>query len=166
MTVVTFEAFPLTRCRGVMLVISLTILPLAGCIEQQSDFKQMESNLQQCIKQSSEEGAQTRARQNHEILMLREQELPQLRGELERALHLAHELQGKQEDLKLRAAQLEQQTKRLEQLAVKMEAEGRTRHTEIQKSLNDQDMRNDVVIGTILLRMEDLEKRVKALEKR
>jgi uncharacterized protein HemX len=145
MTVVTFEAFPLTRCRGVMLVISLTILPLAGCIAQQSDFKQMESNLQQCIKQSSEEGAQTRARQNQDILILREQELPQLRGELERALHQAHELQGKQEDLKLRAAQLEQQTK---------------------KSLNDQDMRNDVVIGTILLRMEDLEKRVKALEKR
>jgi hypothetical protein len=128
-----------------MLVISLTILPLAGCIAQQSDFKQMESNLQQCIKQSSEEGAQTRARQNQDILILREQELPQLRGELERALHQAHELQGKQEDLKLRAAQLEQQTK---------------------KSLNDQDMRNDVVIGTILLRMEDLEKRVKALEKR
>ena len=128
-----------------MLVISLTILPLAGCIEQQSDFKQMESNLQQCIKQSSEEGAQTRARQNQDILILREQELPQLRGELERALHQAHELQGKQEDLKLHAAQLEQQTK---------------------KSLNDQDMRNDVVIGTILLRMEDLEKRIKALEKR
>lgn len=166
MTFVIFEAFPLTRCRGVMLVISLTILPLAGCIEQQSDFKQMESNLQQCIKQSSEEGAQTRARQNQEILMLREQELPQLRGELERALHQAHELQGKQEDLKLRAAQLEQQTKRLEQLAVKMEAEGRTHHTEIQKSLNDQDMRNDVVIGTILLRMEDLEKQAKALGKR
>lgn len=145
MTVVTFEAFPLTRCRGVMLVISLTILPLAGCIAQQSDFKQMESNLQQCIKQSSEEGAQTRARQNQDILILREQELPQLRGELERALHQAHELQGKQEDLKLHAAQLEQQTK---------------------KSLNDQDMRNDVVIGTILLRMEDLEKRIKALEKR
>ena len=128
-----------------MLVISLTILPLAGCIAQQSDFKQMESNLQQCIKQSSEEGAQTRARQNQDILILREQELPQLRGELERALHQAHELQGKQEDLKLHAAQLEQQTK---------------------KSLNDQDMRNDVVIGTILLRMEDLEKRIKALEKR
>ena len=145
MTVVTFEAFPLTRCRGVMLVLSLTILSLAGCIAQQSDFKQMESNLQQCIKQSSEEGAQTRARQNQDILILREQELPQLRGELERALHQAHELQGKQEDLKLHAAQLEQQTK---------------------KSLNDQDMRNDVVIGTILLRMEDLEKRVKALEKR
>ena len=86
----------------------------------------MESNLQQCIKQSSKEGAQTRARQNQDILILREQELPQLRGELERALHQAHELQGKQEDLKLHAAQLEQQTK---------------------KSLNDQDMRNDVVIG-------------------
>mgnify|MGYP003439071109 FL=1 len=149
MTVVTCEAFPLILSRGVMLVISLTTLPLAGCIAEQADLKQMESKLQQCIKQSSEEGAQTRARQNQDILMLREQELPQLRGELERALHRAHELQGKQEDLK-----------------VLMEAEGRTRHTEIQKGLNDQDMRNDVAIGTILLRMEDLEKRIKALEKR
>ncbi len=164
MKVVTSEAFRLIPPEGVILLIFLTILPLAGCIAQQSDFKQTERNLQQRIKQSNDESAQTRARQNQEILMLREQELPQLRGELERALHQAQELQGKQEDLKQRSAQLEQQTKRLEQLAEKMEADGRTRQTEIQKSLNDQDMRNDVVIGTILLQMEDLQKRVKALE--
>ena len=47
-----------------------------------------------------------------------------------------------------------------------MESESTTRHTQIQESLKAQDMRNDVVIGTILLRMEELEKRVKVLEKR
>jgi DNA repair exonuclease SbcCD ATPase subunit len=151
---------------GVILLIFLTILPSAGCVAQQPDLKQTERNLQQRIKQSNDESAQTRARQSQEILMLREQELPQLRGELERALHQAQELQGKQEDLKQRAVQLEQLTKQLEQLAGKMEAENTIRHTKIQESLKAQDMRNDVVIGTILLRMDDLEKRVKTLEKR
>ena len=60
-----------------------------GCIAQQADLKQTEKNLQQRIKQSSDESAQTRARQSQEISVLREQELPQLRGELERALHQA-----------------------------------------------------------------------------
>ena len=117
---------------GVMLLILLTFLPLAGCVAQQPDLKQTEKNLQLRIKQSSDESAQTRARQSQEISVLREQELPQLRGELELALHQAQELQGKQENLK----------------------------TQIQESLNAQDRRNDVVIGTILLRMEKLEKRV------
>ena len=166
MKVVTSEAFRLVLRRGVMLLISLTLLPLAGCVTQQSDIKQTERNLQQRIKQSNDESAQTRARQSQEILMLREQELPQLRGELERALHQAQELQSKQEDLKQRTIQTEQQAKRLEQLAGKMEAESTTRQTQIQESLTAQDMRNDVVIGTILLQMEKLEKRVQALEKR
>jgi len=152
--------------RWVMLLIFLTMLPLAGCVERQADLKQTEKNLQQRIKQSSDESAQTRARQSQEISILREQELPQLRGELERALHQAQELQGKQMDLKQQMSWIEQQTKNLEQLARKMEAESTTRHTQIQESLNAQDMRNDVVIGTILLRMEELEKRVKVLEKR
>ena len=78
----------------------------SGCIAQQADLKQTERNLQQRIKQSSDESAQTRARQSQEISVLREQELPQLRGELERALHQAQELQGKQEDLKQRSSNL------------------------------------------------------------
>lgn len=106
----------------------------SGCVAQQADLKQTEKSLQQRIKQSSEESAQTRARQSQEISSLREQELPQLRGELERALHQAQELQGKQEDIKQRASQLEQrsiqieqQTKKLEQLAGKIETESSDR---------------------------------------
>ena len=141
----------------------LTLLPMAGCVPQQSDVKQTEGNLQERSKQSNDESAQTRARQRQEILMLREQELPLLRGELERARHQIQELQGKQESLKQLSVELEQQAKRLELLTGQEGAENTTRHAEIQKSLNDQAMRNDVVIGTILLRMEELEKRLNAL---
>src|SRR5262247_2325476 len=100
-------------------ICGICVLLSTGCLAQQADLKQTERNLQQRIKQSSDESAQTRARQSQEISALREQELPQLRGELERALHQTQELQGKQEDLKQRTAQLEQQTKRLEQLSSK-----------------------------------------------
>ena len=128
-------------------IFSICALLSTGCIAQQADLKQTEKNLQQRIKQSSDESAQTRARQSQEISVLREQELPQLRGELERALHQAQELQGKQEDLKQRTAGLELQ------------------NNQIQEHLSAQDRKNDVVIGTILLRMEKLEKRLQALEK-
>lgn len=119
-------------------VVALTAL-LSGCVAQQADLKQTEKTLQQRIKQSSDELAQARARQSQEISTLREQELPQLRGDLERALHQAQELQAKQEDLKHRSAQLEQQTKKLEQLAAKMEADSTTRYAWVQKSLDNQD---------------------------
>src|SRR5205814_342392 len=108
-----------------------------GCIAQQADLKQTERDLQQRIKQSSDESAQTRARQSQEISVLREQELPQLRGELELALHQAQELQAKQEDLKQRSAQLEQQTRRLEQLAGKLEADSATRFSQALTAFRD-----------------------------
>jgi tol-pal system protein YbgF len=113
-----------------------------GCIAQQADLKETEKNLQLRIKQSSDELAQTRARQSQEISVLREQELPQLRGELERALHQAQELQGKQEDLKQRATQIEQQTKKVEQLAGKIETESSTRYAWVQKSLDNQELKS------------------------
>ena len=114
----------------------------AGCALQ-SDLKQTEKNLQQRIKQSSDESAQTRARQSQEISVLREQDLPQMRGELERALHQSQELQGKQEDLKQRASQIEEQTKKLEQLAGKMETESSTRYAWVQKSLDNQELKSN-----------------------
>ncbi len=121
-----------------LFIVALTAL-LSGCVAQQADLKQTEKTLQQRIKQSSDELAQARARQSQEISTLREQELPQLRGDLERALHQAQELQAKQEDLKHRSAQLEQQTRKLEQLAAKMEADSTTRYAWVQKSLDNQD---------------------------
>jgi tol-pal system protein YbgF len=140
-----------------------------GCIAQQADLKQTEKNLQQRIKQSSDESAQTRARQSQEISVLREQELPQLRGELERALHQAQELQGKQEDLKQRSAQLEQQTKRLEQLAGKLEADSTTRYNQVRESLNAQDLKNkqdrDQLRMDVNTRLDDVSRQMEVVRK-
>lgn len=145
------------------------ILLLTGCIAQQADLKQTEKNLQQRIKQSSDESAQTRARQSQEISVLREQELPQLRGELERALHQAQELQGKQEDLKQRSAQLEQQTKRLEQLAGKLEADSTTRYNQVRESLNAQDVKNkqdrDQLRIDVNTRLDDVSRQMEGVRK-
>ena len=140
-----------------------------GCIAQQADLKQTERNLQQRIKQSSDESAQTRARQSQEISLLREQELPQLRGELERALHQAHELQGKQEDLKQRSAQLELQTKRLEQLAAKLDADNTTRYNQVRESLNAQDVKNkqerDQLRMDVNARLDDVSRQMEVVRK-
>jgi tol-pal system protein YbgF len=140
-----------------------------GCIAQQADLKQTEKNLQQRIKQSSDESAQTRARQSQEISALREQELPQLRGDLDRALHQAQELQGKQEDLKQRSAVLEQQTKKLEQLAGKLDTENANRYAQVRESLNAQDVKSkadrDQFRNEMNSRLDDVNKQMEALRK-
>ena len=114
------------RCAAASFLVVL-FMCLLGCVAQQADLKQTESKLQKRIKKQDEQLSQTRARQSQEISALRDRELPQLRGELERALHTAKNLQAKQEDLKHRSAQLEQQTKKLEELAAKMDADNTTR---------------------------------------
>ena len=156
--------------KGTWTIICVILALLAtGCIAQQADLRQTEKNLQQRIKQSSDESAQTRARQSQEISVLREQELPQLRGELERALHQAQELQGKQEDLKQRSAQLEQQTKRLEQLAGKLEAESTARYNQVRESLNAQDVKNKVERDQLRIdvntRLDDVSRQMEVVRK-
>ncbi len=150
-------------------IFSICALLSTGCIAQQADLKQTEKSLQQRIKQSSDESAQTRARQSQEISVLREQELPQLRGELERALHQAQELQGKQEDLKQRSAQLEQQTKRLEQLAGKLETDSATRYNQVRESLNAQDVKNkqdrDQLRMDVNARLDDVTRQMEVARK-
>lgn len=141
----------------------------AGCVAQQADLKQTEKNLQQRIKQSSDESAQTRARQSQEISSLREQELPQLRGDVDRALHQAQELQGKQEDLKQRASLIEQQTKKLEQVAVKIETDSATRYAWVQKNLDGQELKNkedrDRFRAEVNSRLDDVNRQMETLRK-
>lgn len=135
----------------VLLGIAVGGLLLPGCVAQQSDLKKAEKDLQQQL-------SQTRARQNQEMSTLREQELPQLRGELEKALNLARELQSKQEDIKHRSVQLEQQTKRLEQLAARLETDSSTRYLWMQKSFETQDAK-------VSTRLDELSKTMEALKK-
>lgn len=145
--------FELRTAHGVLLGIAVGGLILSGCVAQQSDLKKAEKDLQQQL-------SQTRARQSQELSTLREQELPQLRGELEKALHQARELQGKQEDFKHRSAQLEQQTKKLEQLAAKLEADSSTRYLWMQKSFETQDVKVSARLDELLKAMEALKKEV------
>lgn len=144
-------------------------LVMSGCMAQQADLKQTEKSLQQRIKQSNDELLQTRARQSQEISALREQELPQLRDQLERAQHDARELQTKQDDLKQRSAMLEQQTKKLEQLAGKLDAENTTRYTQVRESLNSQDLKNkedrDRLRGDVNNRLDEMNRQMELLRK-
>jgi tol-pal system protein YbgF len=147
----------------------LSAMLLSGCVAQQADLKQTEKNLQQRIKQSNEELAQTRARQSQEISTLREQELPQLRGELERAQHQAQEIQKAQDDLRQRSAVIEQQTKKLEQLSGKLDAESTTRYAQVRESLNAQDVKNksdrDQLRVDVNSRLDDVNRQMELLRK-
>ena len=155
--------------RAWITICAICALLSTGCLAQQSDLKLTERNLQQRIKQSNDQLAQSRARQSSEISALREQELPQLRGDLERALHQAQELQGKQEDLKQRAVQLEQQTKRLEQLAGKLEVENTARYNQVRESLNAQGVKNkqdrDQLHADVNARLDDVSRQMEVVRK-
>ncbi|HAP40085.1 MAG TPA: hypothetical protein DCQ94_10035, partial [Nitrospira sp.] len=91
---------PLLSSRFGLLVLAATgFALLSGCVAQQADLKQTERELQRRIKQQTEEQAQTRARQNQEIISLREQDIPSLRGDLDKAMHRSQVLESRQDDL-------------------------------------------------------------------
>ena len=139
--------------------IVILVLTLSGCVPQQVDLKQTEKNLPQRIKQLSDESTETRARQNREISEIREEELPQLRGNLERALHQTQDLQAKQDDLRLRVRNLEQVVGRTE----------RTLEGSTNPLGNDIEARVDTLVevtSSILVQIADLSKRIKAVEKK
>lgn len=111
---------------------------MSGCVAQQADLKSAERR----FKESNEALAKRGAQQRQELEELRGEELPKLRGELERAQHQAQEIQKAQDDLKQRSAVLEQQTKKLEQLSGKLDAESTNRYNQVRESLNAQDVKN------------------------
>ena len=139
----------LRTTHGVLLGLAVGGLFLPGCVAQQSDLKKTEKDFKQ-----------TSAKQTQEITTLREYEIPQLRGELEKALHLTKDLQTRQEDLKYRSAQAEQQTKKLEQLAAKLETDGSTRYLWMQKSFETQDAKVSARLDDLAKAMESLKKEV------
>ena len=143
---------------GTVVALATMYTVLSGCMAQQADLKQTEKALQQRIKQQDDQLSQTRARQSQEISFLREQELPLLRGELEKAMQQAKDLQARQEDLKYRSAQLEQQTRRLEQLATKLDADSNARHAAVQKNIDAQDAR-------VAARLDEATRSMEALKK-
>ena len=139
--------------------IVILVLALSGCVPQQVDLKQTEKNLPQRIKQLSDESTQTHARQNREISVIREEELPQLRGNLERALHQTQDLQAKQDDLRQRVRNLEQIVGRIER---PLEGSANPLGNEIVARVDTL----VEVTSSILVQIADLSKRIKAIEKK
>ena len=148
-----------------LLVLSLIYLSLSGCVAQQADMKSMERK----IKQSSAEQNKRVAQQNQELEILKSQELPKLRGELEKAQHQAREIQRAQDDLSQRSAVLEQQARKLEQLSSQLESGSANRYAQVRESLNAQDMRNksdrDQLRIDVNTRLDDINRQMESLRK-
>ena len=126
-------------------------------------------SMERKIKESSVEQNKRVAQQNQELEILRSQELPKLRGELEKAQHQAQEIQRAQDDLSQRSALLEQQTRKLEQLSSQLESESANRYAQIRESLNAQDMKNksdrDQLRIDVNTRLDDINHQMESLRK-
>jgi chromosome segregation ATPase len=162
------DAHPMVKSNTrlpVLVVLSLIYLSLSGCVSPPSDTKSMERK----IKESSAEQNKRVAQQNQELELLKNQELPRLRGELEKAQHQAREIQRAQDDLNQRSAVLEQQTRKLEQLSSKLESESSNRHAQIRESVNAQDMKNksdrDQLRSDVNTRLDDINRQMESLRK-
>ncbi len=123
-------------CLGRLAVAAVIATVLPGCIAQQADLKQAERDLQKKIKQSNEEQVQTRARQSQEISAIREQELPTLRGDLDKALHQGKVFENRLDDLQ---AKLESRIEKRSADQDRRAAEQDQRLSGIAKQLLDQD---------------------------
>jgi tol-pal system protein YbgF len=146
-----------------MCLLSMSLL--SGCVAQQADLKSAERRM----KESNEALAQRGAQQRQELEELKSQELPKLRGELERAQHQAQEIQRAQDDLRQRSAIIEQQTKKLEQLSAKLDAESANRYAQVRESLNAQDVKNkadrDQLRTDVNSRLDDVNRQMEVLRK-
>jgi tol-pal system protein YbgF len=152
------------RIVGTLICLVSAVL-LHGCVAQQADLKSAERR----FKESNEALAQRGAQQRQELEELKSQELPKLRGELERAHHQAQEIQRAQDDLRQRSAVLEQQTKKLEQLSGKLDAENANRFSQVRESLNAQDVKNKTDRDQLRLdvnsRLDDVNRQMEVLRK-
>ncbi|SLM46354.1 putative TPR repeat containing exported protein periplasmic protein contains a protein prenylyltransferase domain [Nitrospira japonica] len=148
-------------------------LGMGGCVAQQADLKTTERQLQKSIKQSNEELAQRGAQQRQELEEIKGQEIPRLRGDLDRVQHATQDLQGKQEDLKQRSAGLEQQTKKLDQKldhwAKNLETENTARYSQLRESLNAQDTKSktdrDQLRTEVNNRLDEINRQMELLRK-
>jgi len=148
-------------------------LGMGGCVAQQADLKTTERQLQKSIKQSNEELAQRGAQQRQELEEIKGQEIPRLRGDVDRVQHLTQDLQGKQEDLKQRSAGLEQQTKKLDQKldhwAKNLETENTARYSQLRESLNAQDTKSkadrDQLRSEVNNRLDEINKQMELMRK-
>ncbi len=145
---------------------------LSGCVAQQADLKQTERELQRRIKQQTEEQAQNRARQNQEIVSLREQDIPSLRGDVDKALHRAQSLDARQDDLLAKLASQESKFERRIGEGEKRSIEESKRLGWVEKQLVDQDAmlkgerdRSRAELSAVTARLEQLNSHIDAIQK-
>ncbi|CAE6747963.1 MAG: tol-pal system protein YbgF [Nitrospira sp.] len=145
---------------------------LSGCVAQQADLKQTERELQRRIKQQTEEQAQTRARQNQEIISLREQDIPSLRGDLDKAMHRSQVLESRQDDLLSKLASQESKFERRIGDSEKRSLEESKRLGWVEKQLVDQDAlikgerdRTRVELAAVTSRLDQVTSHIDAIQK-
>ncbi|MDR4479704.1 MAG: tol-pal system protein YbgF [Nitrospira sp.] len=157
---------------GILVLLASGLALLSGCVAQQADLKQTERELQRRIKQTTEEQAQTRARQNQEIVSLREQDIPSLRGDVEKAIHRTQSLEARQDDLLARMATQESKLDRRITESEKRSSEDNKRLGWVEKQLVDQDAllkgerdRSRSELAAVTARLDQVAARTDAIQK-
>jgi len=149
------------------LIFVLFIAVFSNCSgERQTVSPPGVDTLHQKIQQSNEELMRTRARQHQELSVIKEEELPSLRGQLETTQHQAYDLQGKQEDMQVRSESLEHRTRRLEQWAAQSGYPDSNEHQGPDLSTMALKLEAmDDALSMLLIRIEELHLRLEALER-
>ena len=157
---------------GVLVLVASGLAVLSGCVAQQADLKQTERELQRRIKQQTEEQAQTRARQNQEIVSLREQDIPSLRGDVDKAIHRTQSLEARQDDLLAKLASQDSKVNQRFGESEKRSAEESKRLGWVEKQLVDQDAllkserdRNRAELAAVTSRLEQVTAHIDAIQK-
>ena len=160
---------------GVLVLVASGLALLSGCVAQQADLKQTERELQRRIKQQTEEQAQTRARQNQEIVSLREQDIPSLRGDVDKVLHKTQSLEARQDDLLSKLASQDSKVNQVSQRlgeSEKRSAEESKRLGWVEKQLVDQDAllkgerdRNRAEFAAVTARLDQVTAHIDAIQK-
>ncbi len=160
---------------GVLVLVASGLALLSGCVAQQADLKQTERELQRRIKQQTEEQAQTRARQNQEIVSLREQDIPSLRGDVDKVLHKTQSLEARQDDLLAKLASQDSKVNQVSQRlgeSEKRSAEESKRLGWVEKQLVDQDAllkgerdRNRAEFAAVTARLDQVTAHIDAIQK-
>jgi len=157
---------------GVFVLVASGLALLSGCVAQQADLKQTERELQRRIKQQTEEQAQTRARQNQEIVSLREQEIPRLSGDVGEAIHRTKSLEARQDDLLAKLASQDSKVNQRLGESEKRSAEESKRLGWVEKQLVDQDAllkgerdRNRAEFAAVTARLDQVTAHMDAIQK-
>ena len=150
----------MTKWHAILLIIPLNLLVVFlashGCVAQQADMRGIERRLMQ----SNQKLAQSGAQQRQELEALKGEEIPKLRGELDRALQKMLVLQSKQDGLEQQMAVLKQPAK--PELDANL-------YIQMRESLNALDVKNkadrDQLRGDVNIRLDEINRQMEVLSK-